>query len=400
MRLTDAFVRSLKADGKQRFYRDPDLRGFGIRINQSGSKTYALMHSGTRTVTTIGRANIITLQEARTAARRLLAQKTLGNFQPRTIKFSEALDLFVTTHCSQIKTGHEYQRMLKREFFPALKSKTLDKITPYDIQEIIDRLKPSVAYHSFTYLKAFFNWCIQRSYLEDTPLRKMKKLRKGSSRDRVLSDLELGRIWRACEQQMVSGGGQVELSDEAAGRPLPESYRDLIKLLILWGARRGEVAALKWEYIKSDRIVFPAEAVKNNHEFEIPLLPMARAILEARPKISPYVFPARRLTDHLYVFAKLKKDFDTECGVKKFTHHDLRRTFRTVHARIGTMPHIGERLIGHVSHSSGVQRIYERYQYFPEMFAAQQRYEKEIRALCMGCNPNEPPLTYHRPLAS
>ena len=103
-------------------------------------RTFFLQHGTDRTTTTIGRYGIITLAEARTAARRILAQKTLGMYQKRSVKFSEACDTFVKTHCADIKTGCEYERMLKREFLPTLRSKTLDKITPKDLYDILDKL--------------------------------------------------------------------------------------------------------------------------------------------------------------------------------------------------------------------------------------------------------------------
>ena len=225
MKLSDALIRTLKPTGKQVMYRDDVIAGFGVRITPKGAKSFALMHGAQRTITTIGRYPIITLAEAREAAKRILAKKTLGQYQPRSIRFSDALDLFVQTHCSKIKTGYEYERMLRREFFPRLQSTTLDKITPYDLVPILDRLSPATAYHAFIYLKAFFNWALQRNYLEHSPLVRMKRPKKGVARD--LTDDELRRVWLA-----------------AAGMGM---YGRIVQLLALWGARRGEVAALKFD---------------------------------------------------------------------------------------------------------------------------------------------------------
>ena len=139
MRLTDASIRALKRTERQVLYRDSTLPGFGVRVSPKGVKSFCLMHGADRRLTTIGRYPIISLAEARGAARRILAQKTLGTYQPRSIRFSEALDLFVQTHCAGIKSGYEYERMLKREVLPSLKSKTLDKITSHDITDILDK---------------------------------------------------------------------------------------------------------------------------------------------------------------------------------------------------------------------------------------------------------------------
>lgn len=122
MKLSDATIRALKPTGKQVMYGDNVIAGFGIRITPKGVKSFALMHGPQRTITTVGRYPIITLAEAREAAKRILAKKTLGQYQARSIRVSDALGLFVQTHCSKIKTGYEYERVLRRELFPSLQS--------------------------------------------------------------------------------------------------------------------------------------------------------------------------------------------------------------------------------------------------------------------------------------
>jgi hypothetical protein len=79
-------------------YRDDTLPGFGVRVTPKGVRSFCLMHRPQRTITTIGRYPIVSLAEARDAAKRILAQKTLGTYQPRTIRFTDALE--------ESKSGH------------------------------------------------------------------------------------------------------------------------------------------------------------------------------------------------------------------------------------------------------------------------------------------------------
>jgi hypothetical protein len=74
MRLADATIRALQPASFQKFYRDPSLKGLGVGVSPQGTKTFALMHGADRRLTTIGRYGILILQEARDAAKRLLAQ--------------------------------------------------------------------------------------------------------------------------------------------------------------------------------------------------------------------------------------------------------------------------------------------------------------------------------------
>jgi hypothetical protein len=70
---------------------------------------------------------------------------------------------------------------------------------------------------------------------------------------------------------------------------------------------------------------------------------------------------------------------DKLCGVVGWTLHDLRRTFRTVHGRIGTPPHIAERSINHVNGiASEVEQTYNTWTYLPEMRKAMAAYEAEL----------------------
>ena len=72
------------------------------------------------------------------------------------------------------------------------------------------------------------------------------------------------------------------------------------------------------------------------------------------------------------------------CGVRNRTLHDLRRTYRTIHAKIGTPPHIAERLVNHVSARSEMENVYDRHTYLPEMRLAVENYEKFLQSIGVG----------------
>ena len=357
MKISDATIRSLKSTDKQVMYRDDTLPGFGVRVTPKGIRSFCLMHGSQRTITTIGRYPVISLAEARDAAKRILAQKTLGTYQPRTIRFSDALDLFVETHCAAIKTGYEYERLLRREFLPSLKGKTLDKITPHDIAPIIDKLAHSIAYHAFNYLRALFTWAVNRSYLDHSPLYKMQRPKKSNARERVLTDDELRRVWTAAGEM--------------------GSYGTIVKLLMLTGQRRGEIATLKYDYIQGETITLPT--TKNGHPHRFPIGPLSLSLLStaiaardtncgAKTSGQQELFPTRRTaTNCISGWGNYKRALNENCGFSDFTHHDLRRTFATRLAEMGVAPHVIERLLNHVTGSlSPIARIYNRASYEKE----------------------------------
>ena len=79
-------------------------------------------------------------------------------------------------------------------------------------------------------------------------------------------------------------------------------------------------------------------------------------------------------------WSHLKRRLDNSVdGVAPWTLHDLRRTFATDLAALGTPIHVTEKLLNHVSGSvSGVAAIYNRHGYMDEMRAAIINWEKRL----------------------
>ena len=162
----------------------------------------------------------------------------------------------------------------------------------------------------------------------------------------------------------------------------------IVRLLILTGQRRGEIGLLQWKWIDeaSQTITFPAEATKNNRSHTFPFGRIAAQVLEALPRMGEYVFPPTRETRNgvavrvVNGWSNLKSTFDNSVdSVAPWTLHDLRRTFATNLAALGTPIHVTEKLLNHVSGSvSGVAAIYNRHAYMDEMRAAIINWEKRV----------------------
>ena len=259
-RLTDTSVRALKPSARQYFVRDETLRGFGVRGSPGGTKTFALMHGAERRLTTIGRCGVITLQDARIAAKKMLAEETLGNHAPQTVTFCEALKLYISTHLPHNRTAYESERVLKKHLLSPLQSKKLTNIHYQHVAVIVDRIKTnSAANHLYVEARTFFNWAVKRHYLTVSPLAGSTPPHPFVSRDRVLTHEELRVLWRAAEN---------------IGYP----YGTIVQLLF-WGQRRGETAAIRSDWITNDLISFPPEFVKNGRRHDFPIGPLHPASL-------------------------------------------------------------------------------------------------------------------------
>ena len=377
MRFTDVAIRGLKSPDKgQRDYWDDGIPGFGIRVSQGGTKAFVLILNGNRR--TLGRFPQITLAEARKEARKLLAQQELG----RTftgITCADALDEYVAQHVkknNKPSSAYEAERSLRKHF--SFGSKPLDRIHAQHVMRVVDALSPSAANHAFTYARAFFRWCVRRRYLDRSPLEYLPLPNPPSSRDRVLTDHELRIVWNTAQR-------------------FPFPFGTIVSLLILTGQRSGEISGLRRDYIDFDQnlITLPAEIVKNNSIHAFPFGDAASAILRPITKSAGFLFPAVTGDAFYDGHNKAKARFEDACNsaladeladdtaaLQHWTLHDLRRTFSTTHARIGTPPHITEAMLNHKTGTrTPIQRIYDRHTYIPEMRAAVANYENYLRSL-------------------
>ena len=378
MLLTDISVRALKPTDRQRTYFDASLPGFGVRVSPGGTKTFVLMHGQHRQLTTIGRLGIISLADARAAAKRILAQKTLGQHEPRTRTFGEAYELFKAEHVAKKKprTQYDYGRVIELYFLKKLRSERLKDVTYETITRITDKLAdtPSEQAHALAIARTFLRWCARppRRYIPHSPLEGLQ-LGPGKTRKRVLDNGELIKVWRAAEAQ---------------GHP----HRTIVQLLILTGQRRGEIAALQRQWInaKEKTITLPPWLTKNSVEHLLPYGGMAEKLFEDLLKReSELLFPSHVSDDRpISGWSKYKEQM--KAGVEGWTLHDLRRTFGTKLAALKVPPHVVERLLNHKFGSitnqtngsvSPVAEVYNRHYYMPEMRQAIQTGEQHLISL-------------------
>src|SRR4029077_2446622 len=123
---------------------------------------------------------------------------------------------------------------------------------------------PTAADMARSSLSAFFSWAMREGLTDSNPATGLNKFADTRPRDRVLSDDELGDVWRA----------------------LGSEYGTVVRLLILTGLRREEIGGLGWSEVDAANAVLrlPATRTKNGRPHDVQLSDMALAIIEARPK--------------------------------------------------------------------------------------------------------------------
>jgi integrase len=242
-------------------------------------------------------------------------------------------------------------------------------LTHAAVTGVLDKLagdgKPAIAGRTMAYGRACYGWAVKRRRLVVNPFAGLPVIDGANpSRDRVLTDAEVGAVWRA------SG---------AMGLP----FGPLVRLLLLTAQRREEVAALRWSELSADLSTWtlPAARAKNGKAHVVHLAEPARGILAGIPRIvgqdlvfstngktAPSGFSKAKLALDAAIAREAGADPTFDAG---WRFHDCRRTAVTWLAGAGFPPHVADRLLNHVGGSiEGVAAIYQRSEFLAERKAA------------------------------
>ena len=148
-------------------------------------------------------------------------------------------------------------------------------------------------------------------------------------------------------------------------------FGPLVKLLILTGQRRDEVARMEWGELDFEKKLWtlPKERTKNNEPHIVPLNDVAIAILEALPRVSDtYVFSTNG-TAPSSGYSKGKRRLGALLPPKMppWRLHDLRRTLASGMQKLGVALPVTEKILNHVSGSfGGIVGVYQTHDYADE----------------------------------
>ena len=321
------------------------------------------MYGEKRRLKTIGRYPAMSLQDARKEARLFLSQASFQKQKIPQITYEEAMAHFLRDCENRLRpiTTREYRRHLK--FFSF--KKKLGEIERSDVMKKLDELRdrPSSQNYAFTTMKVFFNWALRNQLCSNHPIAADKKPNRTSARERILDDKELAKLF------------DYTLSNRSL-------FNDLVSLLILTGQRRSEIGGLEWSEVNDGFIELGGERTKNHRSHRVPLSKTALHIIETRGGNDKFLFPSKVDGKVFNGFRRTKEHLDEVIDIKHFTLHDLRRTFSSNMARLGTPIHVTEKMLNHTSGSlGGVAGIYNRHAYIDEMRIAVEKHDKFLAKL-------------------
>jgi integrase len=372
--LTAKVVENLKPALSRRVeLRDTLLPGFGLRVTVKGRKSWFAIGRvrGRQVRHTIGTYPVVSLSDARAAARTIIGQMQLGAYglqdEPAPISFEAAIEEFISKYAKPKNRDWERTQSVLRKF-SSLNAKPLKDIKRADVVRILDDIvasgAPIRANRALAAIKKLFAWALDRGLVDVHPVLGLKPPAKENRRDRILTDAEVRSFWLATGE---------------LGYP----FGPAIQLFLLTAQRRGEVTAMRWSNIDFDRRVWtiPASVAKNGRAHEVPLSAFVLEILAGLPRFagSDLVFTTTGRTP-VSGFGRVKYRLDKMMGASNWRFHDLRRTAASGMARLGVSPHVIEKVLNHVSGQiSGVAAIYNRHGYEAEKRKALEEWAETLR---------------------
>jgi integrase len=328
--LTDTIVKELPTppNGNKITY-DTKVKGFGVRVTKGGARSFILnyrIRGRTERRYTIGSypdwKTAAACEHAKDLKKRIdVGQDPLAESDAeRAAKtVADLIERFEDEHYPDCRpsTAANYKIIIAKYIKPDLKHRKVKDVAYEDIDALrrkVTKHAPYQANRTLAVLSKMFALAIQWRWRSDHPVKGVKRNQEVKRR-RYLDADELSRLTQALA---------VHEDQQAA---------NIVRLLLLTGARRGEVLGARWEQfdLKAGTWTKPGATTKQKTEHRVPLSAPARLLLADlkanADEDAEFVFPSRGETGHR---VEMKKQWAALCKAARISGarlHDLRHTF-------------------------------------------------------------------------
>lgn len=327
--------------GRQVFYYDTELKGFGLRVGNNTKSYFAEAKVNGKTVrVSLGKHGVITAEIARKLAKEKLAEMA-RDINPNEIQRERRI--------KSITLNEVYQDYLKAR--KSLKATTLRDYKTCAVLYLKDWLnKPMIEitrdmveqkHHKLSemsearanlamrFLRALFNFAAEYRdakgavIIGDNPVRRLsaKKIwNKIERRNNYIQPHQLRDWWDAV--------WTLKTDLENKNTQDRESIRDYLLLLLFTGLRREEALTLTWNNVDFKAKTLVVKDTKNRTDHVLPLSDYLFDLLMRRKAIgeSQWVFPGNGKSGRIIEPRKQILRVIQLSGVQ-FSSHDLRRSF-------------------------------------------------------------------------
>jgi integrase len=382
--LTARTVETLKAGSVRQEIPDRHMPNLYLVLQPSGHRGWAIRYrvGGRSRKHTIGSYPAIDLKAARELAAkafRVVAEGRDPGYEKALARSTQSdsveavVELFFERHCKRVnrpRTIEGTRQLLDLHMLPRWRHRLVKDISRRDVINLLDEVvasgRPVSANRTFTIIRKLFNWALERDIIAASPCAGVRRPTPEQSRDRVLSDAELGNVLRAVDK-------------------LSQPYATLVKLLALTGQRREEVAGLLWAELDLDARLWklPKERTKNGRLHPVPLSPPALDVLAALPRLGDFVLTTNgRTAASNFTINKRRLDALLPADMPPWRLHDLRRTVASGLAKLGVNLPVIEKVLNHTSGSfSGIVGVYQHHNFADEKKAALDAWGAHVMAV-------------------
>jgi integrase len=379
-KLTKRIVDTIKPGDGRVIYYDTELKGFGLKVSAGGAKSWCVEYRpGARgrgiakRRMVLASANTLTPEQARNAARDILARVALGEDPAASRSAAREMPNFREFAARYLaeeaeaklkpRTVVNYEIYLRRHAIPRLGSLKLDKITSSEIAKMhrqVGQTTPMTANRvvecvSSVYRYATICGLIRRGHNPTSHIEPFREQR----RERFLTTGELARLGDAIREAETKGILWEVDNSKSAAKHIPKNQRTIIgphvagalRLLILTGARLREILDLKWEHVDIERGLLFLPDSKTGRK-TIVLNAPALAVLATLPRIGTYVIIGEHPETPRHDLKRPWQLVSKRAGLEGVRLHDLRHTHASFGAGAGLgLPIIGK-LLGHTQPST------------------------------------------------
>ena len=229
----------------------------------------------------------------------------------------------------------------KNHIEPTLGNIQLNQITSAMLSDLMLEIKTedranATVNRSRALLSSMFNVAFEREIIEQSPMTRVKKLVEQNQIERYLSDDELKRLMNV-------------LANHHAHDIDNQIIVGIVEMLLLTGARKGEVLNLKWSDLDENNHLWKLNENKSGKPRIIQLNSQAQQIIRRMSRKYLYVFanPKTGLP-----FNDIRKTFQKILDVaqiENFRIHDLRHNFASMAVNNGCDIYVVQHLLGHAS---------------------------------------------------
>lgn len=386
IKISKSTVDGLAPEAKPYITFDTVLKGFGVRVMPTGTMSYVVEYrpgAGGRGVAkkrvTIGTVGVLTPDEARRAAKSLLAGVERGEDPAAGRKLERAMPTFATFADAYLDEASEiaearpaearlrpgsirnYRSLMAQHLRSAIGTTKLDALTTADLAKLHKRVgkeKPATANRCLEFVGSVYKEAARQGLLPigTNPARGIPAF-KEVKRERFLSAEEVVRLGEAIREGETDGipwEPDPTKKTKHVPKANPRTKIDpdaaaALRLLIFTGARLREILHAKWQDVDLERGVLFVTGKTGRRPVILPA--PAAAILAELPHRSVYVFPgALDTVEKPAPRADLAKPWaavSRRAGLEGVRLHDLRHSFASFAAAGGaSLPIIG-RLLGH-----------------------------------------------------